>query len=377
MLVLASWIRAQRRRPRRVRALLYAAVAALALLAIARATRRRTPPLPLPASPPPGAYACGDAPLCVAPDGGTHVFWRGEFGSELIYVLPHAFALHRRGLLNRTFGCGAAMAAFYSFSPAHTDVPECARRYDAAEVAAVAAAAGFAQPHAGRPPASAAMWQPPPLRRTHAAQRMPQPPPGAAWSRTRPLVILHNKYSEEWGHDPVNFFSLPLLAQVLAALRGCCQVVYNHPGFADAQRNLPLGDVAWLRRHKLLAGGEGEGANSTGKVILMQDVADANPDLSYNAVQLRVHARAAGAVAVQGGLAALAAALAPRGGDVVVLHRAGHETEGGEYAGVFAALHGARIAVATTDSELRRALRNATTRWAAAGKAAAAAAATT
>jgi hypothetical protein len=58
-------------------------------------------------------FACEDA------EGHVHIGSTGEFGAELIWALPAAYAAWKRGVLGSTLGCGP-VAPFYWFSPNHT-----------------------------------------------------------------------------------------------------------------------------------------------------------------------------------------------------------------------------------------------------------------
>jgi len=54
------------------------------------------------------------------------VMFSGEFGCEMLNHLPYVYWNFKRGALQSTVGCGA-MAAFYPWSPNHTDDLSCSR----------------------------------------------------------------------------------------------------------------------------------------------------------------------------------------------------------------------------------------------------------
>lgn len=245
-------------------------------------------------------------------------------------ALPFAYAAAQRGQLAATRGCGPVSALYY-FSPNHTDDATCLRAYDESAMWQL----GWAHHLIPIP----AQWQPPPLR--DAGARLPLAlPPGAP--AVRRWVLLNNKYNTEWAGPPVNFLSRGLLGRVLAVLehRGF-GVIYSRPtAFADNSLVLDLGEAAELR------GGRGS-------LLLVDDVAAANPGLSLNDVQVRLFSRAQHAVTVQGGPAALAGYFVPAGGRVLVLHKQGEEwPHSREYQAVYSHLNGAHYEVAETDDDL-------------------------
>jgi hypothetical protein len=177
----------------------------------------------------------------------------------------------------------------------------------------------------------------------------------------RPLVILHNKHNVEWGEPAVNFFSVPLLAELLATLKASkLQSVYirhqKKSGFDDTgSREIPFADYAFLRA--AMANGSAPG------LLLLDDVAAANPGMSLNEVQLRLLAAGDHGVTVQGGPSLLLAQFF-QGGDLVVLHKRGLEEGSGEYAHLFERFDGARITVTHNDTELTWAVQRLAPQWA-------------
>jgi hypothetical protein len=133
-----------------------------------------------------------------------------------------------------------------------------------------------------------------------------------------PLLVVHNKYSVEWDHPPVNFIATPALSELFAECRGRFRVVYVRPGIRaavpgysiDHQPDLDFDDLAVLRGHP--------------DVMLFEDYAEAFfPALTYNEAKLRLYASAWHHVTVQGGNAHLTAYFS--GSLVSILHRHGHE----------------------------------------------------
>jgi hypothetical protein len=287
--------------------------------------------------------------LCIDAKGGRHIYHRGEFGAELLVVLPFAYAAWQNNMLVETRGC-SDMKAFYFFSPNHVDDDHCTRSWIPHTFKEFGWSDG---PHSVlKPHDFHSSWIPPPLR-AHFHKAPVSVPPG--WNATRPTVVIQNKFNMEWDSAPVNFLSLAVLQQLIEVLRVYnVQVVYNRPlQYADNSDVLQLGDHDWLERH-------------APEVMTMQTLAAANrvSHLSYNDIQLRIMARADHFISVQGGCAIFAGYFA-QGGDVVVLHRRGGEVSPShnEYEQLFEQLGGARYTVTFDEDQLLHAVRSLAPKW--------------
>lgn len=273
-------------------------------------------------------------------------FHKGEFGIELIVVLPLAYAAWLRGELEATYGCGE-VAAFYFFSPNHTDIRHCKRRWTV--VASVECAFPSGLNH-GTVLADRKLWHPPPLRAHYRELAFKHPATNSMAMNSnaiRPLIAISNKFNTEWGHSPVNYLSIDLLNKTLTLLvKHLFRVVYTRPT-ASVQTKEFADDMVSpleLRDHELIRAHFPE-------VLVMEDVAAANPNLSYNEVQLRVFAHARHFICVQGGNAIVAGYFA-EGGDIIVLHKEGQELLAHEYELVFQHFDGADYSVARSEAEL-------------------------
>lgn len=214
------------------------------------------------------ALAAHKQSACEDAQGRLYIGSTGEFGSELIWALPAAYAAWRRGALASTRGCGA-MAPFYWFSPNHTDDRKCTKAWNGEE---------FSDLHGGMHTTHTLpreYWWPPPLRAHYRRMGLPAFPSGGHFNSTRPLVILHNKHSIEWGKPAVNFFSVPLLAKLVATLvANELQSLYirhaHVAGFDDTgSAETPFNDYEFLRA--AIANGTAPG------LMLLDDIAKANP----------------------------------------------------------------------------------------------------
>ncbi|CAI5980546.1 unnamed protein product [Closterium sp. NIES-65] len=266
--------------------------------------------------------------------GGVDIFFQGEFGYELIAVLPFAFWHHLNGSLRSTTSCGRhSLASIYCFSPNHTDDATCYRSNMKDNVAAYGFPHGI---HYSRiPPA----WQPPPL--AHYFRKLP--PVWPEIPKGSRLVVIGNKYEREWGHSPVNFINIPtLLGIVESYLEAGFYVVYNNPGMSlesdhwqVVKDGTDLGDYDALQ--------ERYGKNP--RLQVMQNLQKRWPDLGFNDVQFRMLARSVCFVSVQGGGSIVESFF---GGKNIIYFREGQEVKGGAYERIYPHLSGAKVKVVTS-----------------------------
>ena len=230
----------------------------------------------------------------------------GEFGAEVNSFVPFIHWLSQAGLMRgRRIRTYAGMGAFYFF-------------LDADQIAEKSEPRRFVWP-VGRPP-----WLP--TRDDHGVRRSAfESFPDyraryrdGSFETDKPLLVVHNKYSVEWGRDPVNYLPLDLLQHAFAELGDRYQIVYLRPGILgepagysrDHQPDLGFGDLALVR--------------SFPEVWLFDElVAEIRPRTGYNEFKLRLYAHTSCHITVQGGNAHLAALFS--GGLVAILHRFGQE----------------------------------------------------
>ena len=142
--------------------------------------------------------------------------YRSEFGYQLVLVIPWAYELHRRGLLKSTKSVRGTESLYY-FSPQH-EVTSSSRRYQKA-------------PGANSDFCSSSFdlscWTPPPYRDIFAKEELP-----AAIRGTKPLLLIHNKYTREWDGPPCNFLDLETVDSLAAMLKTLYTVVYIRPSLS-------------------------------------------------------------------------------------------------------------------------------------------------
>jgi hypothetical protein len=110
--------------------------------------------------------------------------FHGEFGPELITVLPHAYFMSQCQKLESTVSCGN-LSSFYYFSPKHI-VADCTRRSGALSFQGILGAYATA---------SAITWEPPPVR-AQIRGRTQDPWQHQFSDARRPRIFIFNRIGE-------------------------------------------------------------------------------------------------------------------------------------------------------------------------------------
>ena len=264
--------------------------------------------------------------------------YTGEFGSELGCFLPTIFWLHRAGhLLGRTVKSYVGMQPFYFFlGPGQFIEKEGPRVYVRAD---------------RRPDYLA-------NRDEHKAQKSPfecwpdyRRQFGDAGPRfAKPLLIVNNKYCDEWKMGPINFLPCELLDRIFQAFGRRYQIVYFREGIvrspttfsADQNKSLPFGDADVLAAHP--------------DVILFDDLLRQCQGTTYNELKLQLFAKAHFFMTSQGGGCFFCALFS--NSLIVVMHRAGRELRKAYRTGIFrrAAAPPAEILVARSTAQFEQAI---------------------
>jgi hypothetical protein len=157
------------------------------------------------------------------------------------------------------------------------------------------------------------------MRRQFAALPLP------GWLEARlaekPLLIIHNKYNDEWEQGPVNYIDLDTLDHAFAALTGAFTVLYIRHGLRTTQESFvedsnifaAFGDAELLDRYPDVLEFDG----------LFEDQRDGGL-ANVNAFKAALYSRCHRFVTVQGGGTHQIAQYS--GSLIVILHRMGRET---------------------------------------------------
>eukprot|EP00736_Rhodelphis_marinus_P006791 Rmarinus@m.16223 len=148
------------------------------------------------------------------------IFFTGEFGYELLFVIPFAYYHHVvHKSLRSTVGCGH-MAPFYFFSPNHTDIPDC-RRSEWRNVQIQDFGIPSRKPNAYRP---LSFWINPPYETHFGATSFV-----ADDVVDRPLACVLNKMTLDNHFNLTNTFQPDTLARIIDALLPHYRVAYLRP----------------------------------------------------------------------------------------------------------------------------------------------------
>lgn len=242
--------------------------------------------------------------------------FEGEFGAEINSFVPFIHWLWVSGEFGpRQIVTYRGMEPFYAFLPPDRILT-------------------VSEPRRYVPPASRPPWLP--TRDDHAPRNRARelfPDYRTLFANDlfafeKPLLILHNKFSTEWGGPPVNFLPPDLLAETLAVLSERFQIVYSRPGLCpaagysgDHQPDHNLDERPILREFP--------------EIQIFEDLAaDLEPIYSYNQLKLMLYANSWFHITVQGGNAHLAAILS--GSLILIYHLAGQELRHSYHGGHFA-----------------------------------------
>lgn len=207
------------------------------------------------------AYATGKVPL-----------YDGEFGYEIALNAPLAHYLHKKGRLKQTNGLPGTKNLYY-FSPLHieTSGKRCACRHPGLN------------PYPHGKTMSQFMWAPPPFQEHYK---------NGTFLYEKPLWIIHNKFTQEWGGPPINYLNKDFIDRLLTLLKKTHTVVYLRPfsfeALMDQQERHDLNEIEMIRKKHP-------------EVLIFQDIHKEHNKLSFNELQFMLHANAKGCISVQGG----------------------------------------------------------------------------
>ena len=235
----------------------------------------------------------------------------GEFGYELIAVVPYAYWLHKRNKLNATKSFKDTQCLYY-FSENHIEMNRNRRHWLLDD---------FPLGNIHVTQLDTSQWYPPPYKRHYANERF-------KWEK--PSCVICNKYTIEWKGPPINFLSLETLSKLFKILKEKYKIIYNRPTskniVSDDQEELILRDMEFIEKEHP-------------EIITIQDLAENNKDLSFNELQMMVYANCDRFISVQGGSSILTSYF---GGKNIIFAKRGSELEHDSYKW-YAKLSGSKI----------------------------------
>ncbi len=243
--------------------------------------------------------------------------YRGEFGAELLLFLPFVTWLSQAGLLSgRRIVTYQGMRCFYDDlacleyveRPGVRIARQAANRLDClpAKDEHVLGRSGPCPFHIY-----------PDLRRKFG--RLPFL--SSVTGDRRPLLIVHNKYNNEWNSGPINFFNPFILEEIFQKLKSQFNIVYIRHGARqasgsyseDVDRQLNLEDHIPLGRHPEIKNFDD---------LFAEHQANGGTD-DFNLFKNKLYSRCYHFLSVQGGGAHHFAYFS--GSLMVIMHKRGHE----------------------------------------------------
>ena len=262
---------------------------------------------------------------------GTRYF--GEFGFELLAVIPYAYWLHKTGRLQLTQSC-ADTSPLYYFSPRHQEFPNERSYIPVSEYPSMARNKDDFDSCDFPAQLDTAQWLPPPYKNIYANQTFVWP---------RELCVVCNKFTSEpsvKSGQVTNYLDVPELLELMKILNSKYQVIYVRPRASDIvndhQPIAEFGDHDAIRRE-------------FPEVLTIQQIHAEHPGLSFNELQMKLFANCNHFVSVLGGSSYLASYF---GGKNIVLGREGWEVESNAFTNWFHEFSGAKVIPAATSTEL-------------------------
>ncbi len=253
------------------------------------------------------------------------ISFRGEFAPELQFVLPFAYWHFKNGTLKKT--CASKYTReLYFFSPEHEEIFDSRTNegnYNF-EMPRILYSHNY----------SLDKWLPVPLKKHYKNE---------VYIFDKPILIIANRYNQEWNGPPISFLSIPMLEFIIEKLGASFTLIYNRPKqqniVSDDSTLFDLNEYNWLRiEHP--------------KVLLMEDLYLKNEGnaVNFNHLQLMVYANADHFISTHGGTATLASYFE---GTNLILSKQGPEHHFNCYTKLYPKLSGAKIYHAKNDEELK------------------------
>lgn len=262
----------------------------------------------------------------------------GEFGPELVCFVPTVYWLFVCGLLGDTkVKTYAGMRCFYFFLSDSQVSFKSEQRHLIPAREQPACLANRHEHCATKKPTE--MF---PDYRGHFSQYK--------YPHEKPLLVVNNKYCDEWGVGPINFINLDLLDQIFTSLKDCFEILYFRQGIvtldagfsADHNAILPFNDLGVLRKHP--------------EVKIFEEVISSYPSFDYNTLKNIIYSKCYHYITSQGGGSHHCAYYS--GSLLAILHKRGEETGFAYAQGFYRYLSNPTplCVICKTDEQLRQSL---------------------
>ncbi|MEJ2250833.1 MAG: hypothetical protein P8Y97_14420 [Candidatus Lokiarchaeota archaeon] len=211
-----------------------------------------------------------------------NVQYFGEFGYELLAVIPYAYWLKQRDILNSTLSVEDTKCLYY-FSKSHFETKIKRRTMGISDFPLTSIHTSNLDTY---------QWYPPPYKKVYKNKIF-------RWNK--PICIICNKYTSEWG--------------------GVSKDIPD-----DDQIHLSFDDFTIIKNH-------------FSNIITIQDLVKKHNNLTFNELQLKLYSNCNNFISVQGGSSVLASYF---GGKNIIFAKKGGEVNNNSYSW-FHKLSGAKI----------------------------------
>lgn len=234
--------------------------------------------------------------------------FRGEFGTELACFLPFVYWLHCiGGMSGKKLLTYAGMRPYYYFLPddQYSEKHDARRHYHVHErpqfTPNLLEHVCFKKPFEAYPD----------FRSVYRND---------IFKLDRPLLVIHNKYNNEWDRGPVNFIGLELLGNLIAELRKRFSIVYIRPGISSKPAD-------FSQDHNTVCEFDDRTVVSSFDDVLIFDdlVSRFDGGTHYNLLKNWLYGNTYHFISAQGGATYHCALFS--GSSILVNHRSGSETE--------------------------------------------------
>ncbi len=252
----------------------------------------------------------------------------GEFSPELKFVLPYAYWHYKNGTLGKTISTSDTKELYY-FSKRHIERNEERSWNDFNFDIHIPNSEDHNLIYNFR------KWQQVPLKKHYK---------NTVLLFDKPILIIANKYNEEWEEAPINFISTSMLSKINALLSHRYQIIYNRPS-----NDLIVNDnskIEELNDHEFISNECPQMINAMS--LYQKEKARFN---NYNHYQLALYANCESFISVHGGGAVLASYF---GGVNIIYSQRGHEAYFNEFDTIYPKLSNAKIIHVKDDLSLIR-----------------------
>jgi len=208
-----------------------------------------------------------------------------EFTWDMIKALPKAY-YYESNKIPYQVKCKPGLKQVYYFSSNVQEV----ERFDADNDSAS---------YSTEPPGYTELeWTPPPMKE-HFKDSI---------KFNKPVVVIQNKFSLEWGQGPFNYFPTEVLGELFGYLKEKYDIVYIRPTGGSRDYYKDENEIRKFNDYEFIK-------QNYPEVYTIEDFKNTYPDMNYNILQFMIEACSEKHITVSGGNACIASYF---GGDVLI-----------------------------------------------------------